>query len=387
MRAEQIVDQVLTSSAFARDRRANLISAQISQDAMIVAEMEQRDEDLLRLGRKSIERATVALEGAPLTPRDNATIARTFANAALSYSNLHRMEEAVQTAGRAVEIARGVGDDPFQLSKALGIAANVSRNAGQVEQALRYVQEARALSEKQADYNRVDFVIQYCASLWREGLILGELHNINLNRPQEAIPLLQRALDLADGLAAKDPDDHFSRSYVSMAGRELGDILRDSDPARALAVYDRAARRMAEVKNNKKARREEIWLLTGSAYALRKLGRAGEAEARLDKALAQLDTPKIIELGSEADNYYRARADHLAETGRAAEARATYEELYRLVLAGKPAPESDLRHANGLSRLYVALAQRPKALALWRHWDRKLPNNQFVLRQLAAVQK
>lgn len=397
IKAEQIVDQVLASAEFARDRRANLISAQIAQDAMIVAEMEQRNADLLRLTRKSIDRANVALEGAPLTPNETATVVRAYANAALSYSNAHRMEEAVQTAGRTVEIARGVGDDPFQLSKALGIAANVARNAGQVEQALRFVQEARALAEKQADYNRVDFVIQYCASLWREGLILGELNNINLNRPQAAIPLLQRALDLADGLAAKDPDDHFSRSYVSMAGRELGDILRDSNPSRALAVYDRAARRMAEVKNNRKARREEIWLLTGSAYALRKLGRSGEAKARLDKALSQLGAPEAVELGSEADTYYRARADHLAETGRGVEAAATYKELLRLVHAAKPTPELDLRHANAMSRLYLDLARlqkpadaaelRARAVALWRHWDQKLPRNPFVLRQLAAAQK
>lgn len=396
-KAEQIVDQVLASSEFARDRRAHFISAQIAQDAMIVAEMEQRNEDVLKLGRKSVERMAAALEGPPLKPNDTATAVRIFANAALSYSNLHRMDEAVQAAARSVEIARGEGDDPFQLSKALGIAANVARNSGNLELALRYVQEARTLAEKKANYNSVDFVIQYCASLWREGLILGELHNLNLNRPQEAIPLLQRALDLADGLAAKDPEDHFSRSYVSMAGRELGDVLRDSDPARALAVYDRTARRMAEVKNNSKARREEIWLLTGSAYALRKLGRTGEAEARLDKALAQMRPPKAVELGSEADNYYRARADHLAETGRVAEAAATYEELLRLVQAATPRPELDLRHANAMSRLYLDLArlQRPaeaaelraRAVALWRHWDRKLPNNQFVLRQLAAAQK
>ena len=37
-------------------------------------------------------------------------------------------------------------------------------------------------------------------------------------------PLLQRALEIAEALASKDPDDYTSRSYVSMAGRELGDI-------------------------------------------------------------------------------------------------------------------------------------------------------------------
>jgi len=141
--------------------------------------------------------------------------------------------------------------------------------------------------------------------------------------------------------------------------------------------------------------------LTGSAYALRKLGRVHDAEERLDKAFGQLRGPKAVELGQEADNYYRARADHFAETGLVAEAIKSYEQLHQLVLAAKPSPELDLRHANSMSRLYLDLARlyaragqsekaaemRASALALWRHWDKKLPGNQFVSRQLAAAQK
>ena len=69
------------------------------------------------------------------------------------------------------------------------------------------------------------------------------------------------------------------------------------------------------------------------------------------------------------------------------------------ITASKPNPHTDLRHANNLSRLYQALAglrrrtgrlEQAGALdtlrvELWRHWDRKLSNNPFVLRQLAAA--
>jgi hypothetical protein len=61
---------------------------------------------------------------------------------------------------------------------------------------------------------------------------------------------------------------------------------------------------------------------------------------------------------------------------------------------------TDLRHANGLSRIYRDLgnlhrraghsakadALDQRRLDLWRYWDHKLPNNPFVQRQLAAAQ-
>jgi len=49
--------------------------------------------------------------------------------------------------------------------------------------------------------------------------------------------------------------------------------LRESDPARALAIYDHTRRRLAEVKGNSKARRDEVWLFNGPSYALRRLAR------------------------------------------------------------------------------------------------------------------
>ena len=391
-------ESLLAGAGFQSSREPNLLGAEIAHDRMILAETEHRRDEALALARKAVERAEAGIANQPLTPGETAKLVRIFANVALTFSNIHRMDDAARYAQRSVELARGPGEDPFQLSKALGIAANAARNAGQVEQALSFVREAHALTESKPDYNNSDFVFQLIATLWREGLILGELNNINLNRPAEAAPLLRRAFDLADGLAAKDPNDYSSRAYVSMAGRELGDILRDTDPAEALAVYEHTGRRLAEAKNNAKARRDEVWVLTGASYALRKLGRHGEAGARIEAAFAYLRALKAtVEPGGEADAAYRAKADHLAETGHVAEAIATYNELHRLLLAAKLKPELDLRHANAMARLYLDLARlqkpaeaaelRGRAVALWRHWDRKLPNNQFVLRQLAAAQK
>jgi hypothetical protein len=67
-------------------------------------------------------------------------------------------------------------------------------------------------------------------------------------------------------------------------------------------------------------------------------------------------------------------------------------------MASKPVPEEDLADALDLSDLYASLAglnrraRRTDAAAeferrrtqLWRQWERKLPDNDFVHRQLQA---
>ena len=68
-------------------------------------------------------------------------------------------------------------------------------------------------------------------------------------------------------------------------------------------------------------------------------------------------------------------------------------------MAAKHDTDNDLREANDLALLYESLARLhhstgasdkaeaadAKRLALWDHWNRKLPNNPFVLRRLAAL--
>jgi hypothetical protein len=158
------------------------------------------------------------------------------------------------------------------------------------------------------------------------------------------------------------------------------------------------------VSKNSKARRDEVWPLTGSSYALRRLGRVAESKHRIETALANLRSLNAypaarIELGDESDAALRALADHYADTGQTGAAVRTYEELHEKVLAANPQPMTDLRHANGLSRIYRDLANvqlrvgraaaartlHQRRVELWRHWNAKLPNNAFVRRELAAA--
>jgi tetratricopeptide (TPR) repeat protein len=211
-------------------------------------------------------------------------------------------------------------------------------------------------------------------------------------------------MDMTDDMARKDAEDSASRARVATTARELGDILRDRDPRRALAVYDLGLQRLGEMRNSLKVRRDRAELLANSSYALRRLHRASEAKARIDAAVVILketrDYPaERIRLGSYDDKMVSALADYEAEAGDPKQAFKIYEDLLQKVLASSPAPNTSLPDAVNLSRLYTAIAglslrvgqnERASILAaqraeLWRHWNARLPNNSFVRRQLEAT--
>ena len=181
----------------------------------------------------------------------------------------------------------------------------------------------------------------------------------------------------------------------------LGGILRQSDPAHALEIYDQTLRRLAEIKNNARLRRDEVKALVGSSYALRALGRAAEARKQLDKAFQRLSELQLypkeqIQAGSEPEAALRALADWEAGAGNILRAIEIYRELLEAVMAGKPKPETVLADAFIYRNIWVAKASLHRRFGqtklgsaletqrheLWRGWDRVLPHNDFVQRQL-----
>ena len=188
-----------------------------------------------------------------------------------------------------------------------------------------------------------------------------------------------------------------------MSGISMANILRHSDARRALAVCDHTISHVVEIRNAI-MQRFEVSALAGSSYPLRRLGRPAEARQRLDTAFERLRQLKFypaekIEPGSEADEVLSALAEHEAETGNAGRALEVYQKLLDLIAAAKPKPESTLKDAVDLSRIYAAksVLHRRAGQAdlassldtrrrdLWRQWDGKLPNNTFVRRQQEAA--
>jgi len=93
-----------------------------------------------------------------------------------------------------------------------------------------------------------------------------------------------------------------------------------------------------------------------------------------------------------------AAAVHYAETSERNQALEAYQDLRGKILKSNPDAQNGLLNAAQLSRLDATLAGLLRhagrseeaaaldqnRLELWRHWDRKLPNNPFVQRQIAG---
>jgi serine/threonine protein kinase/tetratricopeptide (TPR) repeat protein len=401
-RANALLDPVLAASP--QNREALLNSAIVAHDRMILAEQDHRLEEALAQARKSTGRLDALLGLQNPSRFEMRAAAQLFSNMALAYKNMHLLDDSVRYARRSIDILRSVPNSQSDVGNALSVLADSLRFSGDLEGALQVIREARSTMEKADFTGETARRTSLFNVLWREGVILGQDGGINLNRPGDAIAALQRAFDLTEEWAQRDSNDASSRMFVGAAGQELAEILSHRDPRRAVTVSDHTLLRLREIKNNATARRREAQVLADSAYSLRRLNRIGEAKDRIDAAFRLLRETKDypadrINPDNEAEAALRALGDHLGETGQPERAAEVYQELLDKIIAWKPDPLHDLRHAIELSRLYEALAglyrrsgNRDRAeamsaqrLELWRHWDRKLPSNSFIQRQLEAA--
>jgi hypothetical protein len=215
-------------------------------------------------------------------------------------------------------------------------------------------------------------------------------------------------VDINEAVASRDPHDATSRSRVGTAGRALANILRHDDAASARAVYDLSIRRLEEIPNNLKARRDQAVTLAESSYPVRALGDLRESRRRIEKALSILAAAKDesagqVALDSDQFKVQLALLDQLADEGDISRAIDVGEQLLGHVMQATPEPLADLRDAPNLSRLYVTLEKlyrrttgsvnsakaaqlKTERRELWQHWNDRLPDNPFVRRQLADVQ-
>jgi serine/threonine-protein kinase len=400
--ADRLMEAVLAVRP--NDRTALLRSASIAQDRMILAQEEDRNADAVAFAHKAAERMDKFLLRGDVQASELRDALQLNANIALAYINMHMYAEALPFARRTVELAKPLTRTRYRAASGLSLVANALRYQGDLEGALKAIQEAQKIAEEATYENEKARWFNIYAVLVRQGLILGEDDSINAGRPGDAVEPLQKAFDMVEDAARKDPNDSASRSRVGDSGNQLGNILRHLDPNRALAVYDVTIRRLGEIPNSVPARRDLAMVLADSSYPLRRLHRTAEARKRIDAALAILKETKDypaaeIKLDSVAFVAARAFADAKADEGDLRHATALYEQLLAQVMASKPEPYADLRDTPRMSALYETLnllygrtgesakaaAIKANRLDLWRQWDRKLSNNAFVRQQLTAA--
>lgn len=397
--AEGFIHSVLVSQP--ANRTALLRAAQIAHDRMILARLNGRYDEALGLARKSAE--WLEKFHAVKSDKPEATaVLNTYLNVAEQHALEQQFDDALRLCSRAIDIARSF-DSQTYVGTFLWVSAQVFQRRGDLDQALKDIRESVRVLDAGPENIDQGRTLNLVSALIYQGRILGQDNGVSLGRSEEAVASLERAFKIADDLVHQDPNDQASRGRLGMAGIEMADILRHSDARRAVDVYDHMRRHAGEVRNNANLQGFEVNALASSSYPLRRLGRPAEARQRLDTALERLTQLKLypadkIDTGSVAEKTLCALADHEADTGSVARAIEVYQELLDRVGAASPKPDTTLQGTVHLSRIYeakaalhrragqadLASALEARRLELWRHWERELPNNLFVLRQLAA---
>ena len=397
--AEGLIQSVLKSQP--TNRMAVLRAAQVTADRMTLAWQLSRHEEAWMMAKTSA--AWLERFQARDSDRPHASaILNIYLNLAHQFMLAESFDAAVHHCRRGSDLALSF-DRPLVRGTCLNIIALALRYQGDLDGALAAARESVRLLEPGLAEAAPAPAMNLVMALVREGWILGEPEAISLGRTEEALTVLERAFNIADQFVHKDPHDESTRSRLFLAGMSMADILRRSDSSRALEVYDHTLRDMGEVRGRFLQIRA-VYLLAGSSYALRRLGRPTEARRRLEHAFASLKQLGLypaekVEAGSEAESALSALADHEAESGNLTGAVEIYQELLSRVTAADTKPETSLGVAVELSRILRSIAAlhrrdgRPdlaspidvRRVELWRHWVRRLPTNPFVLRQVAAT--
>jgi serine/threonine protein kinase/tetratricopeptide (TPR) repeat protein len=398
-KAESFVDPVLAADP--NNRRASFIAATIAHDRMTLADEQSRWEQSVFWGEKTSERIEHFMNLGNVDPKDVYSMGYFESNVANSSVDARHFADALRASQRTLQIIEPVASAHRLRGSILGVLTTARLETGDLDSALQTAQEAVQLQETQAASGHASLRMNLALALCTEGVILGRQDaEPSLGRSSDALTTFQRGLDISEELAKVDSTDYLSRRTVAMIGLEIGNILRHNDPQKALAVYDHALARIREAKTNTSAQLYAADLLAGSSYPSRWVGRGKEARQRIEQAFQLLrdvheyPADKVEPMG-RADHVLRAAADDYAETGQTVKAIAAYQELLDKLTAWKPDLQNDLRDTTCIARTWTALANllrkagrsqeadhlEAQRTDLWNHWNSKLPNAQFLLRQ------
>jgi serine/threonine-protein kinase len=400
--AEDMVQSVLVSQP--ANRVALLRAAFIANDQRLNARFTYRFTDEVAWARKAVERLDKFHPG-PGDESDAPRILLNYANAEASLADADS-DEALRIGRRGSDLA-SMFHLPLQQATFLTVTAEVLRNRGDLEEALRAAHRGVVLREPTNAKSSLGRAMNYVYACRVEALILGEDDGLSLGRAVEAAQVFERAFNLTDSFVHQDANDEASRSIFMSVGLRLANIVRHRDPRRALSIYDHVLQHLAENKSTV-TQVEEAYILSGSSYALRSLGRNVEARRRLDRAMARLKQFKLYPIEKIAPDplagevvrvVLQALADHDAGTGDVSRGVEIYRGLLDGLAAGGIKPDTKLTDAAALSPLWASMAAlqlragdvegaaalEGRRVSLWRQWDRRLPNNPFIVRQLRAA--
>ncbi|HEX8814219.1 MAG TPA: hypothetical protein VF753_01850, partial [Terriglobales bacterium] len=398
-KASEFVDPILAKDP--ANQRALFIATTIAHDRMILADFRGNEGQMLTGAANTASLIERFMNTHPTDAHDLYSMRYFYSNVAYGYSASRRFEQAAQSCQRALDIPLPP-QYPHQIRGGILTTLAASRwQAGDLDGALKTMQEAIELQKAEAAGGHASLLMNLANGLNLQAMILGRADaEPTLVRTEDALAAFQQSWDLAEDLAQKDANDFLGRTYVATAGLEIGNIERHRGPQHALAVYDHALSRIREAESNVTSQRIEAQLLAASSYPTRWLGHEKDAQDRIARAfelLSKANRYPVDKVEPMSDTYdvLRAQGDDYAETGQTEKAIDAYQALLNKLLAWKADPQNDLRDATCISRTWTALANllrhagrtdeaahlESQRAELWNHWNSKLPNAQFLLHQ------
>jgi serine/threonine-protein kinase len=397
--AARFVDPVLARDA--KNPRALFIATTIAHDRIELADNRGDQPEALKDAAITASLIERFMGTRPLTYHDLYSMRYFYVNVANTCYNGRHFDDAIRYCQRALDVPVPAPNANDMRGAALAVLGGARWQSGDLDGALQTTLQSTDLERAEAADGHAALRMNLANGLLLEGMILGrEDAEPSLGRRRDALADFEQAFDIAEDLCRKDPLDHLGRHNEAIFGREVGNILRHSDPHLALSFFDRAITRIREAKTSESTLRDEAELLAGSSYTVRWLGRKQEATQRIAKALELLQhagrypTDKVEPM-SDVYDALRAQADNYSQTGQLAEAIDAYRQLLNKIMAWGPDPEHDLRDATCISRTLTALAnllrvsgRNQQALQieaqraeLWDFWQSRLPNAPFLLSQ------
>jgi serine/threonine protein kinase/tetratricopeptide (TPR) repeat protein len=397
--AANLVDEVLAHDP--SNRRGLFIATTIAHDRMILADQDGRRDDAAAQAGKAAALIERFMSLGNADPNDVDSMVYFYVNVAEESENARRFDDAIRYCRRAFDISEPVAIAHEYRGALFHVLANALWQTGGLDDALKTIDQAIELEEKEALGGHVGIQMNLASAQYVKGMILGKRDaEPSFLRTQDGLAAIQEALNLPEKLAKTDPSDFLSRSKIADFELEVGNILRHSKPSKALIAYDHALSGIREAKASTVAQIDEARLLAASSYPLRWLGHQDQAQQRIDRAFQLLtDAHRLpadkVEPMSDVYDALRARADALAETGQPVKAMEAYQQLLTDLMAWGLDVQNDLRDATCISRTWTALARlarragRPEEAGrldaqraeLFDHWKYKLPNGVFLLRQ------
>jgi tetratricopeptide (TPR) repeat protein len=212
------------------------------------------------------------------------------------------------------------------------------------------------------------------------GDVYAAVDRPNLHDPAKGASLYEQAVHIRERLAALDDHDRQVRFDLAASYGKLGDAVWESDPKRALDLYERA---LGTAKTL--ASKEQLEILNDSylqaiSRPLMKLHRFGEARSALSEALERAKTDATSQyedrLGEAVVKAMWCRL--LGAEGKPDEARPALDQIIhdlRVLQSGHPDSLDAIAELSDAYRLLASITAGParrdallKSAAAWHAW-------------------